>query len=156
MFSRTKDYLRALRRSRQGNAIVEMALMLPVLMAICAGVVDFSRVMFYSVQVANAAQAGAQWACQSVGNSGNTAMISTVARDDAGLGTQMEVNSSRTCACSNGATVSCTASGGSCSDGKLPKVTVSVITRFAMPTFLPIPGVDGPVVINGAAAYRVQ
>ena len=88
---------RLTRRRRAGNAVV-----------------DFSRVMFLSVQVNNAAQVAALWASQSVGNSGNTAQIATIARNDAALGTALTVTSSRTCTCSAGGTVSCTASGSSC------------------------------------------
>src|SRR5687768_9538168 len=48
-------------RNRSGGAILELAIALPLLIVICIGVMDFGRVYFTSVAVANAARAGAEY-----------------------------------------------------------------------------------------------
>lgn len=50
------------RRSRwqRGAAAVEMAILFPLLFLILAGIVDFGRFFFESIQVANAAREGAR------------------------------------------------------------------------------------------------
>ena len=49
-------------RDQRGQSIVELALLLPVLLVIAMGVVDFGRAMYAYVAVSNAAQAGAEYA----------------------------------------------------------------------------------------------
>lgn len=149
--------LRRLSRSRAGSAALEMALMTPLFGAVFAGVVDFSRSMMYGMQVTSAAQAGALWAAQSIANSADTTGITAAARADApNLGTSLVVTSTRACACSNGSTVTCPGSSGSCGDGKSPKITVRVTTYYALDTFVPLGGFTDPVQISAAASYRVQ
>jgi Flp pilus assembly protein TadG len=48
-----------LRRSSQGSALVELALILPVFFLIIAGVVEFGWMLYVAIEVANASHAGA-------------------------------------------------------------------------------------------------
>lgn len=48
------------RRSREGQAIVETALLLPILMLLVMGSADLGRVFYYSIAVTNAAREGAR------------------------------------------------------------------------------------------------
>lgn len=49
-----------LRRSRLGQAMVETALLLPILMLLVMGSADLGRVFYYSIAVTNAAREGAR------------------------------------------------------------------------------------------------
>lgn len=50
--------------SQGGNAIVEFAVIAPFLILMIVGVVDLSRYAYFSIQVANAARAGAAYGSQ--------------------------------------------------------------------------------------------
>ena len=47
-------------RTERGASAVEFAIVLPVLFLIIAGIVDFGRMYFYQIQLANAAREGAR------------------------------------------------------------------------------------------------
>ena len=67
---------------RRGSAILELALSIPLLAAILAGAMDFSRLFYTSVTLAGAARAGAQYAL-SVGYS-DLAALQAAASNAAG------------------------------------------------------------------------
>jgi|SRR5579862_1368217 len=50
---------------QRGNALVEFAVMLPVLLLIMLGIMELGRYSYYSIAVANAARAGAAYGAQS-------------------------------------------------------------------------------------------
>jgi Flp pilus assembly protein TadG len=70
-------------RSAAGAAIVEMALVLPVLVAVFVGTADFARVFYYSIELTNAARAGAQYAAHNSAQATRTADIIAAARSAA-------------------------------------------------------------------------
>jgi Flp pilus assembly protein TadG len=53
------DNAARIRRRRRGAAAVELAIVLPVLMVIVVGCVDFGRFLYYYIAVTNAAEEGA-------------------------------------------------------------------------------------------------
>ena len=54
-------HLLRLRSSEHGGALAELAVVLPLLILIAIGVMDYGRVYFTAIAVANAARAGAEW-----------------------------------------------------------------------------------------------
>lgn len=62
---------------RRGQALTEMAIVLPLLVLLLLAAVDYSRVFFYFQQVESAAAAGAQIGCLNSGNAANTNLISS-------------------------------------------------------------------------------
>jgi Flp pilus assembly protein TadG len=52
-------------RSATGAALVELALILPILMMLLVGAADFARVFYYAMELTTAARAGAQCASYS-------------------------------------------------------------------------------------------
>lgn len=72
--------LRRTRRTDRGAAAVEFALLLPVLLLILAGIVDFGRAMFTQISVTNAAREGARAA---IGGSATAGDIATRAQASA-------------------------------------------------------------------------
>ena len=63
-----------------GASLVELALVLPVLLLLLMGAVDFGRAFYLAMEVAGAAQAGAEFGSQ---NPTDTAGISSAATTDA-------------------------------------------------------------------------
>lgn len=58
--SRPRGLLRALRRDERGQALVEFALVLPILLALIIGILDFGRALDYYNQVTQLAGQGAR------------------------------------------------------------------------------------------------
>lgn len=57
-----KRLIKKLRRSEKGQAMVEMALILPVLILIIGGIVDFGWLFYNKLALNNAAREGARYA----------------------------------------------------------------------------------------------
>ena len=68
----------------KGQALVELAvLLLPVLLLLTVGIIDYGQVAYYSIEVSDAARAGAQYGSQSLADAANTANIVTAAQQSA-------------------------------------------------------------------------
>jgi Flp pilus assembly protein TadG len=61
-----------------------MGILLPILLVIVLGAVDFGRAYYSSQSVANAARTGAQYAAVSTANAGNLSGITTAAQQETG------------------------------------------------------------------------
>src|SRR2546423_1686969 len=96
-------------RSDSGSAMIEMAIIVPVLVLVAIGVAEFGRVYFTSITVANAATAGSEYASL---NSGiNDGAVVQTARDDAGDPTLTVSPINRVCRCpGSDAAVACSSS----------------------------------------------
>src|SRR5213075_2286347 len=67
------------RKNRRGAAALELAFVLPLLIFLALGCVDFGRYAYYSIAVQNAARAGAEYAIMNpYRTSGNTAWTNAV------------------------------------------------------------------------------
>jgi Flp pilus assembly protein TadG len=60
--------MRSFLRQEHGNALVELAVAIPILILIAVGVADYSRLYFTEITVANAARSGADWGIKAKGN----------------------------------------------------------------------------------------
>jgi Flp pilus assembly protein TadG len=70
------------RRSARGQSLVELSLILPVLLILALGIVDYGRVYFEYVSVTNAARTGAAFASKDVDTAADLDGIRTAALDD--------------------------------------------------------------------------
>jgi Flp pilus assembly protein TadG len=71
--------MRARRDFQAGGALVEMALVLPVLVLVFVGTIDFGRVFYASQALNNAARAGAQYGAHTPARSGDFAGMKSTA-----------------------------------------------------------------------------
>ena len=69
-------------RSRRGQSLVELSLILPVLLILALGIVDYGRVYFEYVSVTNAARTGAAFASTNADTAVDTDGIRTAALND--------------------------------------------------------------------------
>lgn len=60
---------------RDGQALTELAITLPLLIILVLGAVDFGRLFYAFQSVESAAAAGAQYACLNASNAANSTMI---------------------------------------------------------------------------------
>ena len=139
-------------RDESGSALLEIAVILPVLILLVLGVAEYGRVYFTGITVANAALAGAEYGAQSEGT-GDAALIQQVARDDAGDQT-LVVTSGRICRCPGTDTVPCTTT---CASGSgNPQFFVNVTASKSLALILRYPGIPATIQVSRTAAFRVQ
>ena len=141
-------------RSDSGAALVEMAVIAPLLLLLCLGVGDFGRMLYRAITLSHAARAGAAYGAQSNAHTGDTAGIRLAAQQEAqNIGT-ITVTSSRICECTIGTAVSCTTA--SCAGYGAPRSYVRVTTSQTFSTVVPFPGIPSTVPLNRTAKVRVQ
>jgi Flp pilus assembly protein TadG len=156
LFRRIISRLTDLPRAESGGALVELAVILPILILISIGVMDYGRVYFTSVAVVNAARAGAEWgAFGEQGGYLNDTDIQNFAKLDGAEAGTITVTSNHECRCpGSGATVSCTTA---CSSGYgMPKVFVVVTATKTVNLILKYPGLPTSVTISRTATFRAQ
>ena len=145
-------WLRLLHRSQSGSAMVEVALSLPVLMAMFLGAVEFGSLAYTATEMTNAARTAAQYAAMNGGAftdcngtfAGGTCKptsgIYGAAQADAPWATSnctnWTVTAASSCKCSD--STSCTTTDYSCTTGK-PIVLATVTTSASCPGFASVP-----------------
>lgn len=158
-------------RSRAGSALVELALVLPMLLLILVGAMDFGRVFYMSMTLTNAARAGAQFGAQdpTAAMAANPASILSgmqtraVSTATSNIGT-ISASANRVCQC---ATVSnpvatapsiCNGSLPTCAGGQrlVVSVTIAATATFSRVTPFPIPGIPQAFPVARTATLRVQ
>ncbi len=131
---RMKRFL-GLWQAEGGLGAIEFALVAPFLLTMLLGILDFGMAFWEQMQIANAADAGAQWAMT---NGYNATTITSVAQSATDLSLPSgSVSPQNVCGCASGTTVTmsgtppCT---GTCSDGSTPQAYVVVDTRICYST----------------------
>ena len=152
VFGGVTQKLRRFERSSLGGAAVELAVVFPVLVLLFIGAVDYGRLFYTSITVANAARAGAEWGAKDTFDSDNSTEINKFAQADGQEAGTLTLNSRQFCECF-GATASCTTS---CSGGSAPEVFVEVIASKSVPMSLPYPGLPSAITVSRKATFRAQ
>ena len=140
---------------RRGTSFIETAILVPCVLLVCCAVMDFGRVVYAGIEIANAARAGVQYGALTPGHSGDTAgMIQAAVNDASDLGTSNVTATARNfCECVSGTgEVTCTDT--TC--GTTPSGYVSVTTNYTFNTTLHVPGLPQTVALARTAVMRVQ
>src|SRR5260370_33937956 len=69
-------------RSQSGQAMLELALVTPLVLALAIGVIELGRYAYIGILVGNAARAGADYGAQSLPQSADTTGIKTAPDND--------------------------------------------------------------------------
>ena len=133
-----------------GSSLIEAALVLPVLVLIVVGAIDFGRAFFIGVQVASAAQAGAAYGVQ---NFTDTAGMITAAKLNAPAVSSLAVSATFGCECHDGSAVvlSCTVSP-VCPMNVLNYAEVTASTVYT--PILPYPGIPATLSVQSKTRIR--
>ena len=153
-------------RRQSGQALVEMALVVPLLLLLVLGVIEIGRYAYISILIGNAARAGADYGAQSKGQSTCLAPfpcgIQTAAYNDFqnnGLpASSFTVTASDTCGCDSGGSVTnyaCSTDPGSCPAGSRWVVFVSVTASGQFNALFNYPGIPTPLTISRTATIPV-
>lgn len=144
--------IRRWRADESAAALLETAVVVPVLVLLAIGVAEYGRVYFTGITVANAAMAGAEFGAQSSGTDDSTA-IKTIARNDAGDQT-LVVTSNHSCRCPGSeSTVACSSV---CAGYGNPQFFVDVTASKSISLFLKSPGIPTTISVSRTATFRVQ
>jgi Flp pilus assembly protein TadG len=140
-----------LHRSIEGSALVELALILPVLFLLLAGIVEFGWMLYIAIQVSNASQAGAIYGTM---NPTDVSGITTATQNGSANLSGLTVAVSYGCECSDGssAVASCTAPP-TCPYNYVNYVDVTASAPYA--AFVPLPGLPPGGNVSSEARMRV-
>ena len=140
-------------RSETGGALVELAVVLPILVLIAVGVMDYGRVYYTSVTVANAARAGAEWGAYGrTGSTTDNAKMQSFAQLEGAEAGTLNITSGLLCRCTpGGSTVSCTTS---CGGYGAPQTYVTVTATKTVNLILRYPGLPPTITISRSATFR--
>ena len=146
--------LRRIKRtdSEAGAALLEFSLIVPLVVLMFLGVVDFGIAIEDGMRVVDAARAGAE-AGVIPPNVSNIPTMQTAATNVGGSLPGFTVVASRWCSCTPGGSVSsCTSWCGS----SIPIKYVEVDTTASVPVLMGYPGIPSNFSLTGLAILRIQ
>ena len=138
-------------RHDAGQALVESALVAPLLIALLIGAAELARFAYGAIEVANAARAGAQYGAQSGYTASDTAGIVNAAANDASNLTGLTTTSSYTCACSDGSASTCAQT--DCASSHIEQ-TLTVNTQATITPVVHIPELPRSYTLKGKAVQQ--
>jgi len=143
-------------RDARGSSVLEVALMMPLFTLILLGAAEFGRLAYYSIEVSNAAYAGATYAAQTHATAANTSAIQLAASADAANTAGLSVTSTNSCSCSDGTPISCSNAAIFCLSPARIVVTVQVNTVATVNSLFNYPGFPSTYALHGQAIERVE
>ena len=141
------------RQSRSGSVLTETAMVVPVLLLIAIGGIDFGRFNIEQSRLAGAARAGIQYVLRDTTNAGNITRIMSIMEREAGTADgQLSLTARRFCNCGSGE-VSCTVL---CGDGSIAPMYVEVTAQNDLDLFFSYPGVPDILPLSARSEARVR
>ena len=150
----------------KGQALIELALVLPVFTLMLVGIAEFGRLAYASIEVNNAARAAASYAAQTNTTAADSTNITLAAKQDAAdiVSSDLTATPAYSCSCeSNTGTItalnSCSKTDvnlTACASPSRIVVFVQVNTSAPVATLFHFPGFPSTVTLQGQATVRVQ
>ena len=156
---------KTLSRSTAGQAVLELALALLILLPILVGIADFGRYAYASIEVVNAAHAGAMYGAQNASTAcdkmGMVASATADASDMVGMtatasGNNTNCRASALCACSGSPQTLSSCSTISCTGANRVVQYVKVNTTATVTPIFNYPGFPSTLTLTGQAIMRVE
>ena len=143
--------------ARDGTAVVEMALVLPMIVGMIIGMTDLGMGAYTEMQVQNAAQAGAEYATRVGYNSvGITAAVTNATSLS---GVTANPVPSQSCGCAQGTTVTLFNTVPPCAQ-VCPSGTVgtyvTVNAQASFTTLFSYPGLSSPMTLTASSVVRIK
>ena len=156
---------------QRGSVLTEMAVLLPVVLLLLVGSVDFGRGWVHANATANAAHAGAQFGAQSKSHAKNAPAIENVVMRDLEASSmlkaitsqdgtvvntgQFSVETENFCICDNGTEVDCDTKG-SCGVTNSSQIHIRVRVNSTFETLFDYPGIPEQIQIDRQASLRAR
>lgn len=135
-----------------GQALIETAVTLPLLLLLLGGAIEIGRAAYASIEVSNAALAGVEYGTQNSQTAADTSGIQTAASNDAQNITLGTTTVSHSCICSNGSASTCQPT--DCSGANIETI-LTVQTQASFDPGFHLPGLPTSVSLNGQASQKV-
>jgi Flp pilus assembly protein TadG len=143
-------------RQTFGQAMVELALLMPIFVLLILGAAEFGRLAYAAIEVANAARAGAAYGAQTHITASDSANIQLAATKDGSNIANINATSTNFCSCSTGVSVSCTNALASCPSPAHIIEYVQVNTTANISPIFNYPGISKIFTVSGQAIMRVE
>jgi Flp pilus assembly protein TadG len=149
-----------------GQALLEVALVTPLLLALAVGVIELGRYSYIAILVGNAARAGAAYGGRGLAQSVDGPGIKQAADNDFQSNGQptsnLTVTPSTSCGCDSGGTITSAGcntttnpTAGSCTGNGVWVVVVSVTASGTFSPLFSYPGISNSITISRTAKMRV-
>jgi Flp pilus assembly protein TadG len=141
-------------KSESGTALIELALMTPVLFLLLFGVADFGRAYYLTIEVSNAAHTGALYGSQNPTDITGMKAAAVADAQDVPNFTTSAVTATYGCECSDGssAVLSCTTTPKGCANNIVDYVQVNTSVSYS--AIFPYPGIPSPLTLSGSSRMR--
>lgn len=134
----------------RGQALIETALVVPILVTLLIGAADLARVARASIAVTNAAKAGAQYGSENGFTAQDATGIATAASNEASNLT-LTTTSSYSCVCSDGSASTCLNT--DCATSHMEE-TLTVKTQASVTPLVHLPLLPSTWNVQGQAIQR--
>jgi Flp pilus assembly protein TadG len=139
-----------------GGALIESALVLPILLLLLTGATEFAMAAYGAIEVTNAANAGADYGAASAITAQDTAGIRLAAHNDATNIPIAPATVTRTYTCSNGSATNGTPPVLSCVGGSAVETILTVATQATYSPPIHWPGLPSTFTLRGQAVRKVS
>jgi Flp pilus assembly protein TadG len=142
---------RAMRSVDKGQALAEVAVIVPLLVLLLIGLIEVGRYANFSILVSNAARAGVQYGAQNLVTAADNAAMQNAATADAQNLAGLTATATHFCKCSDGSASTCQPAD-CASSHRLVYVQVDTAGTFA--SLLNFGGIVPSLTIRGHAVMR--
>ncbi len=136
-----------------GQAVIELALMLPIFVLLLVGGAEFGRLAYASIEVSNAARAGVAYGAQNHITASDATGMQQAATNDGANVSGLSATGTHFCSCSNGTASTCLPT--DCA-GALIVEYVQVNTSASVNPLFYYPGLPRIFTLTGQAVMRVE
>ncbi len=160
--SKTNAHVREERRHRsaraastageRGQALLELALTLPLLAVLLLGAAEFGRLAYAAIETSNAARAGVQYGAQNHVTASDYAGMQLASLDDGPNVPGLSATATHFCSCADGTASTCAS--GDCGGSRIIEY-VQVNTTATVDPLIYVPGLPTTYTLNGQAVMRV-
>lgn len=140
-------------KSESAQAQVELAVLLPVAIALLVGIAEIGRYANMCIVVSHAANAGVQYAAQNRVTASSDTLIIQAAKADAPNVANLTVTPSHYCTCANGTSSTCEPT--DCANSRIIEY-VKVDTQTEIQSMFSYPGFPKSFTVKGKKIMRVS
>lgn len=149
-----RGYLRkVLLRTEGGQALLELALVVPIFFILLIGATEFARLAYAFIEVASAARAGIQYGAQNHTTASDMNGMMQAASNDGSNITNLRATATNFCICSDGTAVTCANAPTTCTARIIEYVQVA--TSAVVDPLFHCPGLPKTFTLRGQATMRV-
>jgi Flp pilus assembly protein TadG len=142
------------RATQSGQALLEVALVTPLLLLLAVGIIEIGRYAYYSILVADAARAGAQYGAQNLATAADTIGIRAAAENDGQNLTELNVTVKQQCGCT-GSSIGDTCPATGCASPNHALVYVKVTVTGTFKSLFKYPGIPQSIDCDSTELMRV-